>query len=316
MSVWEVSMTYSFSIDKLPQIVNTYTVTRKTVWQVADPYNILIFILDGECNVSTAGNDYHLKAGDCMFIPAEQSYKRTPAGDVMCTMMYIHFTTDEPITELENAEAVQLIHTIREDIEKALLDTKSIFTVSIKSIFLFPHIRGDGTLIPICQKIQELRLGYKVESSLFLSAYFCEILAGLSKQTMRQLISEDADTDIVKLPHTLKKAVWYIKQNHTKHITLDDLCRFCNISQAQLTRYFKSTFGTTPTQYIIEFKINRSREMFLTSPELSVKSICGMLGFDDQHYFSRVFLKVTGETPTQYRRRLHPHNPHRTDDNV
>ncbi len=291
--------------------MNTYTVTRKTVWQVADPYNILIFILDGECRVSTVGNDYHLKTGDCMFIPAEQSYKRTPLGDAMCTMMYIHFTTDEPLSELENAEAVQLIHTMRENIEKALLDTKSIFTVSIKSIFLFPHIKGDGSLIPICKKIQELRLGYKVESSLFLSAYFCEILALLSKQTMKQLMSEEADTDIVKLPHTLKKAVWYIKQNHTKRISLCDLCHFCNISEAQLTRYFKKAFGTTPMQYITEFKINRAREMFLTSPEMSVKSICATLGFDDQHYFSRVFLKITGETPTEYRRRLRTHGKER-----
>ena len=297
-------MTYSFNIDKLPSIANTYTVMRNTVWQVADPHNILIFVLDGECNITTAGNVYHIKRGDCMFIPAEQPYKRTPVGSAMCTMMYIHFSTDEPVAELENGEAVQLIHSLKENIEKALLDTRSIFTVSIKNIFIFPHVKGDGSLIPLCKKIQDLRLGYKVESSLFLSAYFCEILALLSKQTMKQLMSAEADTDMVKLPHTLKKAVWYIKQNHTKQISLDDLCHFCNISQAQLTRYFKKTFGTTPAQYVTEFKINRAREMFLNSPELSVKSVCGMLGFDDQHYFSRVFLKVAGETPTQYRSRL------------
>ena len=297
-------MTYTFSIDKLPQIVNTYTVTRKTVWQVADPYNILIFILDGECNVSTSGNDYRLKTGDCIFIPAEQPYKRTPVGNVMCTMMYIHFTTYEPVAELENSEAVQLIASLREDIDKALLDTRSIFTVSIKNIFLFPQISGGTALISLCKKIHELRLGYKVESSLFLSAYFCEILAMLSKATMKQLMSEETDTDTVKLPHTLKKAVWYIKQNHTKRITLDDICRFCSISEAQLTRYFKSAFGTTPAQYVTEFKINRAREMLLNSPEASVKSICSQLGFDDQHYFSRVFLRVTGETPSQYRERI------------
>jgi AraC-like DNA-binding protein len=306
-------MTYSFSIDKLPQIANTYTVTRKTVWQVADPYNILIFILDGECNISTAGNDYLLKEGDCMFIPAEQSYKRTPCGDDLCTMMYIHFSTDEPVTELENRDAVQLIHNLRNDIERALLDTKNIFTVSIKNIFLFPHTKGDGSLIPICKRIQELRLGYKVESSLFLSAYFCEILALLSKQTMKQLMSTDTDTDTIALPHTLKKAIWYIKQNHTKQISLDDLCRFCNISQAQLTRYFKKAFNTTPTQYITEFKIGRAREMLQNSPELSIKNVCGMLGFDDQHYFSRVFLKVCGETATEYRKRLRSFNHAKND---
>ena len=304
-------MTYSFSIDKLPRIANTYTVTRNTVWQVADPHNILIFILDGVCDVSSAGNSYRLQRGDCLFIPAEQPYKRTPVNGAMCTMMYVHFSTDEPVAELENAEAVQLIHSLRENIERALLDTRSIFTVSIKNIFLFPHIKNDKNsdeLLALCRKIQELRLGYKVESSLFLSAYFCEILALLSKQTMKQLMSEEADTDMVKLPHTLKKAVWYIKQNHTKQINLDDLCSFCNISQAQLTRYFKKTFGTTPAQYVTEFKINRAREMFLNSPEMSVKSVCGMLGFDDQHYFSRVFSKVTGETPTEYRARLRAHS--------
>ena len=89
-----------------------------------------------------------------------------------------------------------------------------------------------------------------------------------------------------------------------KSITLDGLCDYCNVSKSQMIRYFKDAFNKTPIQYVNEYKINRSREMIQSTPELAIKNVCDALGFDDQHYFSRIFMKITGESPSAYKYRV------------
>ena len=71
-----------------------------------------------------------------------------------------------------------------------------------------------------------------------------------------------------------------------------------------MIRYFKDAVNKTPIQYVSEYKINRAREMIQTTPELAIKNVCDALGFDDQHYFSRIFSKITGETPRDYKYRV------------
>ena len=44
--------------------------------------------------------------------------------------------------------------------------------------------------------------------------------------------------------------------------------------------------------------------MIQSAPELAIKNVCDALGFNDQHYFSRIFSRITGESPSQYKYRV------------
>ena len=299
------NMIYAVNIEKLPKVVNVYTVVRKTVWQVADPYHILLIILNGECMLELNNKTYKLARGSVFFIPADQSYRRFPSNDQMCEMMYIHFTTVSPVQELVSADAAAEVKVLQQRIEQSLLNTQRFFSVPMTKVYLPQHSHEKtAPILKICDEISELLRSFRIDNSLFVSLYLCQILSLISQDTLTHLSEKAADTELLSVPPNLKKAVWYIKQNESKKITLTELCSYCNISQAQMIRYFKTAFSKTPMQYISEFKINRAREMFLTATDLSIKNICAALGFDDQHYFSRLFTKITGETPTQYRYRV------------
>jgi len=302
-------MLYHFNIEIMPKIKSTYTVARNTVWQVADPYNILLCVKEGRCHIETSGEKHLLEKESCIFIPANQPYKRTPIDNELCEMMYVHFTAGET-EELTEQEASAMINSRKAEAEQALLDSQNSLVAALTDIFLKPVLhRDDGKLLAICEKIKALRYGYKTDNTLFLLVYFCEMLALLSKQTIQELNEQDTDIQTVKTPYNLKKAIWYIKQNSSAKITVADLCRYCNVSEAQLTRYFKKVFHTTPIQYVIDFKMNRAREIFLNAPEMPIKSVSSDLGYDDQHYFSRLFTKVTGETPSEYKKRVSDFSP-------
>ena len=103
----------------------------------------------------------------------------------------------------------------------------------------------------------------------------------------------------------LRRAIGFIRANYKEKITLTDLCRAAAVSPQQMIRYFKSELSATPGRYINEVKIDRAKELFLTHPDLSVAEIATELGFPDPHYFTRLFKKLSGETPTGYKKRVH-----------
>lgn len=304
-------MIYAVHTEKLPKAVNVYTVLRRTVWQVADPYHILLIILDGACMLELNGETYLLTRGSVFFIPAGQSYRRRPSGEKMCEMMYIHFISDFPVRELSFADAAGEVCALQQQIERSLLNTQHFLSVQMTEVYLPRHAQPDhAALFAMCEELKALLNTFRVDASLSANLCLCRILSLISRDTIAHLSERATDTELLHIPPHLKKAVWYIRQNESKKITLSELCAYCCISQAQMIRYFKTAFSKTPMRYIAEYKINRAREMFLTASDLSIKNVCAALGFDDQHYFSRLFTKITGETPSQYRYRVtHFKNP-------
>lgn len=92
----------------------------------------------------------------------------------------------------------------------------------------------------------------------------------------------------------------FIDRNTEKNITIDDLCRYINCSRSQCIRIFRSAYGITPYEYLLVRKANAAKE-YLRCSAMSIKQISYMLGFANEHYFSRFFKARTGKTPGQYR---------------
>ncbi len=298
-------MISSFSIKTLPQIEEAYIVVRRTVWQVADPYTILVVVLEGECSVEMGAEIYELSAGSALLIPAFQSYRRSPIGDGVCKMMYIHFTPSEKIRELETEEAAREVSHLRSEMESALMQNRTDSLFSVNPLYLMPlYTDTEGQLKNVASAMETLLNGLSADNALPLMLYFCQILSIISRASCRMLRDRETYTELRRVPSALKKAVWFIGQNYARRIALDELCRVSNLSKSQLIRLFRNEFDKTPAQYIIEFRINRAREILLNAPEMSLKNVCAAVGFDDPHYFSRVFSKITGETPSAYRHRI------------
>jgi transcriptional regulator GlxA family with amidase domain len=68
---------------------------------------------------------------------------------------------------------------------------------------------------------------------------------------------------------------------------------------------FKKQFGVSPLYYVIQKRVALAGAM-LTETDLSMKEVAAAVGYDDPYYFSRIFRKVAGASPTQYRARHRP----------
>lgn len=101
----------------------------------------------------------------------------------------------------------------------------------------------------------------------------------------------------------VKDVLDYIHMHIDDTVDVDTLSEMACVSKPYLTRLFQKHFGTSPLQYINQKKVEKAQLLLLTE-DVSVKEIAYSLGFNDHSYFIRMFKKVTGTTPNQYREEM------------
>lgn len=94
----------------------------------------------------------------------------------------------------------------------------------------------------------------------------------------------------------------YIEQHYTKKIHTTALCDALYISKTTIYNYLKNEHNMSLTQYINAYRIKLSKE-HLKEKKTPIAEVAMAVGFDDYNYYTRVFKKITGETPRQYRKR-------------
>ncbi|MDP4133322.1 MAG: AraC family transcriptional regulator [Bacillota bacterium] len=304
-------MIHKFDIGTLPKVEKVYKVTRRTVWQLSDPYNILLLILEGRCSITVENEEFTLSKGDLFFIPENQNYLRQPINNEMCTLLYIHFKAATPITSMSHDEAREEIAVTKSAINENVLGESSLPSKFHYNVYLANRIESaefEEELFSLGRKTAESNMKNHLESRLLTALFLSQILAIGTKLTLSQL-SPGGSVNLDKaVPPNLKKAIMFIKQNLAQKISLEDLCLYCSVTKQQMIRYFKTDLKTTPMQYILQLKIDRAKELFLSYPHLSVKEVANEMGFEDAHYFSRAFAKISGESPGTFKSRVHHFN--------
>lgn len=97
----------------------------------------------------------------------------------------------------------------------------------------------------------------------------------------------------------LEEVFFYIEQNYTESIVLDDISQTLNISKSYMSRTFKKLMGISVIDYLYEYRIHQSKEQ-LMSRDLTISEIASKNGFKTTPHFSRIFKKYEGVAPSEY----------------
>lgn len=92
----------------------------------------------------------------------------------------------------------------------------------------------------------------------------------------------------------------YIHENYKYDISMQDLARTMNYSEAYFCKLFKQCFNKNFTSYLTEFRVEEAKKL-LKEPTVNVKEIGKAVGYGDSNYFAKVFKRITGQSPTEYR---------------
>jgi LacI family transcriptional regulator len=136
-----------------------------------------------------------------------------------------------------------------------------------------------------------------------------EIPADAIEATLIQPLGVAArgSTDITAIENRqAAAAVSFIRKHASEGIQGWDVARAVHCSRATLYRLFRATFGRSPLEEILRVRLQRA-EALLTQTDQAVEEIAGLAGFNSAAYFSVVFKRAVGMTPTTFRARHREH---------
>ena len=135
----------------------------------------------------------------------------------------------------------------------------------------------------------------KLDSIASLLSIFAEHLSMKSNQIA--VLTANAE------PPVITKARQFIREHHTDDLSLGQVAAAVHTSIFYFCKLFRKVTGTTFTEFVSRTRIEKAKNLLL-NPNLRISEIAYEVGFQSLTHFNRVFKKVAGESPTEYRDRL------------
>ncbi len=144
-----------------------------------------------------------------------------------------------------------------------------------------------------------LEMGYSVQHLQFANIslhYYLATFKYLNLYRQSTPISQDMDQDVVDL------AIHYMKENIEKTLKVEEIAQEFHLSQPHFYAQFLKKTGSSPIKYLINLRIQKACN-YLDFSSMKINHICYKIGYEDPHYFSRIFTKIMGISPQAYRQR-------------
>lgn len=248
-------------------------------------FSELVVVLDGTA-VHIAGEErYSISKGDVFVVS-----RYTPHGFIQAENLKICNIMFHPEQVLEN------VYNLRE-----LAGYQALFVVEPRQLrsgrfeSRMKLSKHDFDIVEtyICEMMDEYR-SRKDGWQAMVYSEFLRLCTHLSRCC-------ESSTTSVSGAMKLAKAVAYIEKHYNEEISMEKLSGVAGYSERQLGRLFGETFSESPIEYITRLRMRKALNLLRTTSE-SIGEIAWQCGFPDQNYFSRVFKKYTGQTPSSCRK--------------
>ncbi|MBR0181488.1 MAG: AraC family transcriptional regulator [Prevotella sp.] len=226
---------------------------------------VLIYCVDGCGWYKVKGKEYQVSRNQFFILPAGEPH--IYGANESWTIYWIHFRgTHASIF----ADGMQTPQNINVALNSRIRDRISIF----EEIFTTLHTGQD---------IEDLR---------YASSLLHYFLA--SMRYLGQFRRTEGTSD------TVEAAIHFMQENIENRITLQDVLNYIGYSQSHFSVIFKKKTGESPIAYFNRLKIEYACKL-LKETDLKINQICFKIGIEDPFYFSRLFSKTTGMSPSEYR---------------
>ena len=121
--------------------------------------------------------------------------------------------------------------------------------------------------------------------------------------TLQRCFISSLKTENSHVVEEIDKATVYFNEHYNEDISIDEYAENNHFSVSWFIRNFKQHTGFTPMQYILAQRIYNA-EILLQNPSHNLTEIANMIGYDNPLYFSRIFKKAKGISPSEYRKNI------------
>jgi len=247
--------------------------------QGVDQY-VLIYCVDGSGFYVVDGKRYEVKKNQYFVLPAYKPHEYGADEDKGWTIYWVHF---RGIAASVFAEGANTPQTINVTMNSRISDRINIFEEILTTLHFDERLRGgDGTS------------GIGIEDLRYANSLLVHFLASMRYLGQFRRAGVRFSFDIVE------QAIHYMRENIENRITMEEVLRYVGYSQSHFSTVFKKKTGMSPLSYFNRLKVEHACHLLKTT-DLKVNQICYKVGIEDSLYFSRLFSKVMGMSPTAYK---------------
>ncbi|HPF87484.1 MAG TPA: response regulator [Candidatus Limiplasma sp.] len=124
-----------------------------------------------------------------------------------------------------------------------------------------------------------------------------------SLQELEEIV-QSLDTSSIAISEgntTIQKVEEYLRSHYTEHITGQTLSKMFGYVPSYISFLFRQAYGQSPTDYLTRIRLDKAKALMRSNPTLLVREVAEQVGFKNQYHFSRVFKKVEGLWPTDFK---------------
>ena len=162
-------------------------------------------------------------------------------------------------------------------------------------------VMGRSALYSGANSEQVFAICHRVNTQL-LKSTSNESMSGLLLESLGQFTQLVYHLKDSKHKNIIHRSINYIIQNCGQKLTLSQVAEYAGYAPSYYSKIFKEEMGCTFQTFLNRVRVDKSKSLLLSST-MSNTEISGLVGFEDQSYFGKVFKRVTGVTPDQYRKR-------------
>ena len=229
------------------------------------PCHNFLFMLEGSGTILVKNSVITIKKGDILYIPQNSTYISKWKANPNCVFHSVHFKfslSRDPF--LYKKIAVQKLE--NQQFERLYDEVKNI---------------------------QRYQTSKSFDSYFYLSAFYR--LCG------ELLPSVKIENDAISVSG-ISPAITYLENNYVSSCTIEQLSSLCCLSPSRFFHLFKKNVGCSPMTYKNRILIQKASQTLLFHKDKSIEDVAFEYGFISPIYFRRLFKKLTGKTPSQYRK--------------
>ena len=252
----------------------------------------LFYVLSGEGSIIVNGVSHKLYAGTCVIVKCGTGYTWQSDENDGLNMMVINFDftrNGEHIKETFSPIPAEIFN------EDDITDNVYFSDFQPFNSMLVVHYAGI-----IEERLHLITTEYQIGNQ-----YCDQLLSSLMQSVIFSLLrqlDDQANETSTKQSILTRRIIRYVQKHYNEPLTNTDLERLFHFNPIYTNRVFKKHTGVTVQQFLTDYRLRMSTE-FLKSSESSVGEIASMVGYGDLAYYSKLFKKMYGVTPTHYRKK-------------
>lgn len=125
----------------------------------------------------------------------------------------------------------------------------------------------------------------------------------LTHNLIRSVALDPSSKEFCLERQVVRQVEAYLKDSYPDQISLEELAKLVNYSPYHLIRLFKQTTGFTPMAYLLNVRVEQATKL-LRETAYTISEICELCGFGSLSHFSNTYKRMTGYSPSEYRRLL------------